>query len=165
MAEESYLYQTILGQLLLKSEADYLKEASFINDNIDAIKNKTITTSPLLLKVIESLDKYFSGEDLSLHFPVKQAGTEFQQLVWKALLNIKPGFTETYLGLSKNLGNPKAIRAVGAANGKNNIALIVPCHRVIGSNGKLIGYASGLWRKSWLLQHEAKFAKTQNLLF
>ncbi len=165
MPEDSYLYPSPLGQLLLKTDTDYLRVASFINEDVQPAKNLVYPSSTLLLKAIESLDKYFSGEDLSLNLPVKQVGTEFQQQVWKALLTIKPGFTESYLGLSKTLGNAKAIRAVGAANGKNNIALVVPCHRVIGSNGKLIGYASGLWRKSWLLQHEAKFTKRINLLF
>lgn len=165
MQEENFLYPSPLGQIFLKVDAEYLKVASFINEEIETAKIITLPKSALLLKTINCLDRYFSGEDLSLHLPVQQDGTEFQQKVWKALLTIKPGFTQSYLGLSKIIGNAKAIRAVGAANGKNNIALIVPCHRVIGSNGKLIGYASGLWRKSWLLQHEAKFTKKINLLF
>ncbi len=165
MPEESYLYATPLGQLLLKIENDYLKEVSFKNELTTPATNNLIQVSPLLTKTISTLDKYFSGEDLALGLPVKQAGTAFQQQVWKALIHIQPGFTESYLGLSKAIGNPKAVRAVGAANGKNNIALVVPCHRIIGNNGKLIGYASGLWRKSWLLQHEAKFSQRKDFLF
>lgn len=165
MPEESYLYATPLGQLLLKIENDYLKEVSFKNELTTPATNNLIQASPLLTKTISTLDKYFSGEDLALGLPVKQVGTAFQQQVWKALLNIQPGFTESYLGLSKAIGNPKAVRAVGAANGKNNIALVVPCHRIIGNNGKLVGYASGLWRKSWLLQHEAKYCQRKDFLF
>ncbi|RYF79998.1 MAG: methylated-DNA--[protein]-cysteine S-methyltransferase [Chitinophagaceae bacterium] len=97
--------------------------------------------------------------------PIKQAGTTFQQQVWKALQDIGPGKTISYLKLSKQLGNAKAIRAVGTANGKNNIAIIVPCHRVIGSNGSLVGYSGELWRKQWLLQHEAKYLQGVQSLF
>lgn len=165
MPEEKYLYSTPLGHLLLKTEAVFLKEAGFINEDLAKADNADFEKSALLTNTLISLDKYFSGEDLLFDLPVKQTGTAFQQQVWNALLKIKPGYTESYLGLSKSIGNPKAIRAVGAANGKNNIALIVPCHRVIGSNGKLIGYASGVWRKSWLLQHEAKYCGRKNLLF
>ena len=148
-----------------KINGEFLEEVSYINEDLTVPINATTQQSIILLKTIDSLDKYFSGKDLSLNLPVKQTGTEFQQQVWEALLKIKPGFTETYLGLSKAIGNPKAIRAVGAANGKNNIALVVPCHRVIGSNGNLIGYASGIWRKSWLLQHEAKHSGRNAFLF
>ena len=165
MPEEKYIYSSPLGHLLIKIEADFITEISFINEETSAAFNSATSHSPLLLKTIQSLNKYFSGEELSFDLPVKQTGTAFQQQVWKALLTVKPGFTESYLGLSKSIGNPKAIRAVGAANGKNNIALVIPCHRIIGSNGKLVGYASGLWRKDWLLQHEAKHTGRIALLF
>ena len=94
-----------------------------------------------------------------------QAGTSFQQTVWAALRHIPHGKTLSYLQLSKNIGNKKAIRAVGAANGKNNIVIIVPCHRVIGSNGTLVGYGGDLWRKQWLLAHEAKYCNGVQMLF
>ena len=103
------------------------------------------------------LDEYFSGKRKTFNLPLEQAGTAFQLRVWKALEDIPFGRTTSYLSLSKTLGDPKAIRAVGSANGRNNIAIIIPCHRVIGSNTQLIGYAGGLWRKQWLLNHEAKY--------
>nr|WP_262892233.1 methylated-DNA--[protein]-cysteine S-methyltransferase [Mucilaginibacter glaciei] len=88
--------------------------------------------------------------------PLKQRGTDFQQLVWQELLTIPYGNTITYSRQSHQMKNPLAIRAIAAANGKNNLWVIVPCHRVIGSNGSLTGYAGGLWRKKWLLDHEAR---------
>ena len=165
MSEEKYIYASPLGQILLKIEANFLREVSFINEETLPYHNPTTLISPLLTKTIVCFNNYFSGEDLSLTLPVKQHGTAFQQQVWKALLTIKPGFTQSYLELSKHIGNAKAVRAVGAANGKNNIALIVPCHRVVGSNGKLVGYASGIWRKRWLLKHELEHLKNTSLLF
>src|SRR5690606_16785912 len=92
------------------------------------------------------------------HFdlPLKQPGTEFQQKTWTLLCRIPFGKTISYHQLSQHYGDVKAIRALASANGKNNIAIIVPCHRVIGANGSLTGYAGGLWRKNWLLEHEMK---------
>ena len=97
--------------------------------------------------------------------PVYQDGTDFQQIVWNELLGIPYGKTISYQTLSKKIGDVKAIRAVGATNGKNKIAVIVPCHRVIGSHGDLTGYAAGLWRKKWLLEHELKIAHGVQTLF
>jgi methylated-DNA-[protein]-cysteine S-methyltransferase len=111
----------------------------------------------LLQQCETELDEYFSGNRTCFTVPLQQTGTPFQAKVWAALLNIPYGKTTSYLLLSKTLGDVKAIRAVGTANGRNNIAIIVPCHRVIGSNAKLTGYAGGLWRKQWLLEHEARF--------
>ncbi len=104
------------------------------------------------------MDEYFAGNRFEFNLKLFQPGTPFQQDVWEGLQKVKYGNTLSYLSFSKQLGNAKAIRAVGTANGKNNIAIIVPCHRVIGSNGSLVGYAGELWRKKWLLNHEAKFA-------
>ena len=92
-------------------------------------------------------------------------GSAFQQKVWNELTAIPFGRTISYLELSRRLGDSKAIRAAAAANGRNNVAIIVPCHRVIGSNNKLVGYAGGLWRKKWLLEHEAKLAHGVQTLF
>lgn len=89
----------------------------------------------------------------------------FQEKVWQELLKIAPGQTISYMQLSKRLGDVKAIRAVGTANGKNTVAIIVPCHRVIGSNGDLVGYGGELWRKKWLLDHEAKYSNGVQTLF
>ena len=100
------------------------------------------------------LQEYFEGKRTEFTFKMNAKGTEFQQKVWKALCEIPFGKTLSYLELSKKLGDPKAIRAVASANGKNPLWIVVPCHRVIGSDGSLTGYAGGLRRKEWLLRHE-----------
>ncbi len=107
--------------------------------------------------VLRALDAYFDGDCAALdEVRTATAGTSFQRAVWKALREIEPGTTKTYGQLANSLGRSNASRAVGAANGSNPIAIIVPCHRVIGANGTLTGYASGLHRKRWLLDHESQ---------
>ena len=107
-----------------------------------------------LLTAVNQLNEYFSGLRTAFDLPIKPKGTPFQQKVWKALCEIPFGKTISYLDLAKQLGDPKAIRAVASANGKNPLWIIIPCHRVIGSDGSLTGYAGGLRRKEWLLRHE-----------
>ncbi|MBO0938878.1 methylated-DNA--[protein]-cysteine S-methyltransferase [Fibrella sp. HMF5335] len=102
----------------------------------------------------EQLTAYFNGERHTFDFAINPIGTEFQRRVWTALLTVPFGKTFSYLELSRQLGDEKAIRAVAAANGRNPLAIVIPCHRIIGSNGSLTGYAGGLWRKQWLLEHE-----------
>ena len=97
--------------------------------------------------------------------PLNPSGTAFQQKVWQQLIQIPFGETITYLHMAKRLGNVKSIRAAASANGKNPLAIIIPCHRVVGADGKLTGYAGGLHRKQWLLEHEAKMAGKQSKLF
>ena len=110
---------------------------------------------PVELKdAVKQLQEYFEGKRTTFNFPINPKGTDFQQKVWKALLEIPYGKTTSYMDLSKKLGDVKAIRAVASANGKNPLWIVVPCHRVIGSDGSLTGYAGGLWRKKWLLEHE-----------
>lgn len=108
----------------------------------------------ILQPAVQQLSAYFDGSLKEFDLKLNPAGTDFQKKVWKALLNIPFGTTTSYLELSKSLGDVKAIRAVAAANGKNPLWVIVPCHRVIGSDGSLTGYAGGLARKKWLLEHE-----------
>ena len=110
----------------------------------------------LLEDCIHQFDEYFTGKRKDFNLPLRQPGSAFQQNVWEHLLKIPFGKTISYLQLAKQIGDVKAIRAIAATNGKNNIAIVVPCHRVIGSDAKLVGYAGGLWRKKWLLEHEAK---------
>jgi len=116
----------------------------------------TPAPTPLLQMAIDQLDEYFKGERKEFDLPLKQAGTPFQQQVWDELLQIKYGSTITYAQQSNRMNSPLAIRAIASANGKNDLWIVVPCHRVIGSDGSLTGYAGGLWRKKWLLEHEAK---------
>jgi methylated-DNA-[protein]-cysteine S-methyltransferase len=107
-----------------------------------------------LKEAVTQLNEYFEGKRRDFTFRLNPSGTEFQQKVWKSLLEIPYGKTMSYMDLSKKLGDVKAIRAVASANGKNPVWIVVPCHRVIGTDGSLTGYAGGLWRKKWLLEHE-----------
>ena len=118
----------------------------------------------VLQEAVSQLNDYFEGKRTDFNFKLNPSGTDFQQKVWKALIEIPFGKTTSYLDLSKKLGDVKAIRAVASANGKNPLWIVVPCHRVIGSDGSLTGYAGGLWRKKWLLEHENP-ARRQELLF
>ncbi|MBP6550590.1 MAG: methylated-DNA--[protein]-cysteine S-methyltransferase [Flavobacterium sp.] len=121
-------------------------------------------TIPVVLQeTVSQLNDYFEGKRTAFTFKMNPSGTEFQRKVWQALLEIPFGKTMSYLELSKKLGDVKAIRAVASANGKNPLWIVVPCHRVIGTDGSLTGYAGGLWRKKWLLEHENP--STQQSLF
>jgi methylated-DNA-[protein]-cysteine S-methyltransferase len=100
------------------------------------------------------MDEYFEGSRKEFQLPLAPEGTDFQKRVWSELLNIPYGATCSYLDVARALGDANAIRAVGAANGRNPISIIIPCHRVIGADGSLTGYGGGLWRKEWLLRHE-----------
>ncbi|MEH7390861.1 methylated-DNA--[protein]-cysteine S-methyltransferase [Bacillus sp. JJ1474] len=111
-------------------------------------------TPPVVTECYNQLDEYFNGARRDFSFPFQFEGTDFQKTVWEALIAIPYAETGSYKDIALSIGNEKAIRAVGSANGKNKLSIIIPCHRVIGSNGKLTGYAGGLWRKEWLLQHE-----------
>ena len=168
MMEESVYYNSPIGVLQIKSSGDAISCVSFLsNEHPQPAPNVSFTkpSSKTIKDCIRQLDEYFAGKRFDFELELNQPGTDFQQQVWNALLDIKFGKTSSYLALSRRLGNEKAIRAVGTANGRNNIAIIVPCHRVIGTNGKLVGYGGGLWRKQWLLEHEGKFANGVQSLF
>jgi len=117
----------------------------------------------VLQEAVTQLNSYFEGKRTDFNFKLNPKGTDFQKKVWNALLDIPYGKTRTYLEQSKFLGDVKAIRAVASANGKNPLWIVIPCHRVIGTDGSLTGYAGGLWRKKWLLEHENP--TTQQSLF
>jgi methylated-DNA-[protein]-cysteine S-methyltransferase len=108
----------------------------------------------------EQFIEYFEGNRKHFDFPMAQPGTDFQQKVWDELRRIDAGNPISYAALAKRMKNPLAIRAIASANGRNNLMIAVPCHRVIGSNGDLVGFSAGLWRKKWLLEHEAKMTST-----
>ena len=113
--------------------------------------------SPQVIKDCwQELDEYFNGERFEFSIPYITKGTDFQRNVWQALTTIPYSETASYQDIARSLNNEKAVRAVGTANGKNQLSIIIPCHRIIGANGKLTGYAGGLWRKEWLLAHEQK---------
>lgn len=127
-------------------------------------EEKVSTVIPFELQnAVSQLSDYFEGRRTDFDFMLNPQGTPFQKKVWSALLEIPYGKTMSYLELSKKMGDVKAIRAVASANGKNPLWIVVPCHRVIGTDGSLTGYAGGLWRKKWLLEHENP--TTQQSLF
>lgn len=142
--------ETPLGLMIVKSTGEDL---SFIGFDIDDYElNPSNSTELVKLQMQE----YFNGERLNFDFTLQQPGSEFQKSVWTELTKIEAGKPISYAALSRKMNSPLAIRAIAAANGKNKLMIAVPCHRVIGSNGDLVGYAAGLWRKKWLLEHEAK---------
>ncbi len=109
---------------------------------------------PILKKCLKQLDEYFKGKRQNFSLELQLEGTDFQKKVWEQLQKIHYGETASYKDVAVAIGNEKAVRAVGGANGMNNIAIIIPCHRVIGADGNLVGFGGGLWRKVWLLNHE-----------
>ena len=143
---------TPVGILLLSSDEKYLKSISF-----DA---EVLEDAPWLPEVLtqtrKQLEEYFFGARKQFEIPLLAEGTDFQQLVWRKLEDVPFGSTKSYADIARELGSENASRAVGMANGRNPIPIIIPCHRIIGHNGKLTGYAGGLERKKWLLVHEQR---------
>jgi methylated-DNA-[protein]-cysteine S-methyltransferase len=164
----SAFYRSPLGLLRISATDTYISEVSFIDTLEGSGHDGTDLQgplSPLIIQCIEQLIQYFQGQRRVFEFPVHQEGTEFQIRVWNELASIPFGKTISYLEQSRRLGDTNAIRAVAGANGKNNIAIVVPCHRVIGSKRDLVGYGGGLWRKKWLLDHETKILYGVQTLF
>lgn len=148
-----------LGKIGIVEENGKIVKIVIINKNDENNKNAddfVEKDTKLLVKAKNELEEYFDGKRKEFDLPLKQEGTEFQKKVWNALSKIPYGETRTYKEIAKMIGNEKASRAVGMANNKNNIPIIIPCHRVIGSNGKLVGYALGLDMKQYLLDLESK---------
>ncbi|MCC8423338.1 methylated-DNA--[protein]-cysteine S-methyltransferase [Mucilaginibacter sp. UR6-11] len=145
-------YKTPVGIAQITEEDDFITRIHIMDDEPAGGS----ATSPLLTETMKQFDEYFAGTRKVFDLPIRQHGSDFQQLVWQELLKIEYGKTISYNQQSVQMNSPLAIRAIAAANGKNNLWVVVPCHRVIGSNGSLTGYAGGLWRKKWLLEHEAK---------
>ncbi len=152
--EVAYL-QTPIGYAELKGDEQGLSSVTVFDGQ--APKG---TVPHVLEDALYQFQEYFERDRKTFDLKLNPVGTEFQQKVWKALLEIPYGKTVSYMELSKTLGDVKAIRAVAAANGKNPLWIVVPCHRVIGSNGDLTGYAGGLHRKKWLLAHECPVKQT-----
>lgn len=157
-------YASPIGNIRITCSNTCITEVHFLNKD-----ETTGPASPVLPDVLQccldQLTAYFQGTLKNFNVPVCQQGTVFQERVWNELLTIPFGKTISYLTLAKRLGDPKAIRAAASTNGKNNIAIIVPCHRVIGTHNDLVGYAGGLWRKKWLLDLETKITWGVQTLF
>ncbi|MEO1010332.1 MAG: methylated-DNA--[protein]-cysteine S-methyltransferase [Bacteroidota bacterium] len=148
--ETAYI-PTPLGVARLEGDGNGLSSIMVMDRN----QGTTDIVPEVLEDAVYQLQEYFEGKRKSFSLTLNPTGTDFQKKVWKALTEIPFGQTVSYLELSKTLGDVKAIRAVAAANGKNPLWIIVPCHRVIGSDRSLVGYAGGLSRKKWLLNHES----------
>lgn len=144
-------YKTPIGTAKIVGDKNGIQSVSVLDDDIET----SIEIPIYLQNCVTQLNEHFTGNRKKFDLKLNPQGTTFQQSVWKELLNISFGKSRTYLEQTKQLGDPKAIRAVASANGKNPIWIIIPCHRVIGSDGSLTGYAGGVWRKKWLLEHES----------
>lgn len=155
---ESCIVKTPLGFAKLEGDQNGISSLNVLNNEITASDE----IPEVLEDCVRQLGEYFKGERTQFSLKLNPQGTNFQNRVWDALLTIPYGKTTSYLQLSKKLGDVKAIRAVANANGKNPLWIIIPCHRVIGSDGGLTGYAGGLHRKQWLLEHESPY-KQQSL--
>ena len=153
------VYESPIGQVVVSASEKGVRELIFSDD-------KDIETSggnEFLAQCLAQLGEYFDGQRCIFDVPLDLEGTQFQLSVWRTLLLIPCGTTWSYGRVASQIGRPNAVRAVGGANHANPVSIIVPCHRVVGSDGKLTGYGGGLWRKEWLLEHEAKMEKTLKL--
>lgn len=148
---ETAFMATPMGGLEIKGDASGLASVHFMDTDVSS--SEVIPEE--LLSVVTQLKEYFSKTRTEFQLNLNPEGTQFQKKVWKQLETIPFGKTTSYQKMANSLGDPKVIRAAASANGKNPIAIIIPCHRVIGSDGSLTGYAGGLHRKKWLLAHES----------
>jgi len=149
--EYSFAYETKIGKITI-TECD--SQLVSIDFGEPSTKQLNISETPFIKEVHKELEEYFKGTRKTFQLPLALKGTPFQKKVWQALMTIPYGETMTYKQVAAAIGNPKACRAVGMANNRNQIPIIIPCHRVIGSNGKLVGYAGGLHIKEKLLEME-----------
>ncbi|MEI6576326.1 MAG: methylated-DNA--[protein]-cysteine S-methyltransferase [Bacteroidota bacterium] len=143
--------ETSLGLIKVEADEEYLYSLYFVDQVMPPKKRQ----GQMMRHILHQLEEYFKGTRKNFDIPVNPAGSTFQQMVWEKLSEIPYGQTITYGELAEQCGGPAYSRAVGSANGNNPISIIIPCHRVIGFDGKLVGYAGGLWRKQWLLEHES----------
>jgi methylated-DNA-[protein]-cysteine S-methyltransferase len=155
-----------LGKIRISGTSEAINEVHFLNNSeTEPAAEAGGAAFDLIVECRRQLIEYFEGNLKQFDLRLDQRGTDFQRKVWDQLALIRYGDTINYLSLARQLGDQKVIRAAAAANGRNCIAIIIPCHRVIGSSGELIGYAGGLWRKKWLIEHEKKFAHGVRTLF
>ena len=143
-----------IGIAKITGDNNGIQTVSIIDDDVISSDKLHMDTPKCLQECVSQLKEYFEGKRASFNLIVNPKGTSFQVKVWKELLKIPYGKTTSYLEQSRALGEVKALRAIASANGKNPLWIIIPCHRVIGSDGALTGYAGGIWRKKWLLAHE-----------
>ena len=144
-------YESPIGTLEVEATANEVTLVEFVAGRT---RRDATASSPALRAALRQLDEYFRGRRRVFELALRFEGTEFQNRVWQALLDVGYGETASYGEIARAIGRPRSARAVGAANGRNPISIIVPCHRIIGGSGALTGYGGGLWRKEWLLRHE-----------
>lgn len=156
----SVSFESPLGNIWVTGDEAGVSRISCTHES-DELTEETI--APPVKLAVQQLQEYFAGTRQLFNFSINPTGTDFQKRVWNALLDVPYGVTLSYLTLSRRMGDEKAIRAVAAANGRNPLWIVIPCHRIIGSDGSLTGYAGGLWRKQWLLEHEGAFARSGQL--
>lgn len=147
-----FVYRSPLGRILITQEGPAITELQFVGDALPGNTGET----PLLKAAAVQLEEYFKGKRRHFELPLAPRGTAFQQRVWEALQEIPYGRTRSYGEIAREVGNEKAARAVGMANNRNPIAIVIPCHRVIGADGKLVGYGGGLDKKAYLLDLEKR---------
>ncbi len=147
-----FFYETKIGPICIGQEGEYITDLAF-KDEWD-LEDSKVEETLLIKEAKKQLDEYLSGNRKDFDLPLKASGTDFQQKVWKTLVEIPYGETRYYGQIAESIGNPKAARAIGLANNRNPISIFIPCHRVIGKNGKLIGYGGGLDIKEALLDLE-----------
>lgn len=156
---KAYLNSPV-GLIEITGSEEAILKVSFVEEKFES----EFQTNSCVQNCADQLREYFNGGRKEFELKLEPEGTEFQKKVWDELLKIPFGYTKSYLFISKMIGDTLAIRAAAKANGQNPIAIIIPCHRVIGSDGSLTGYAGGLWRKKWLLEHEQKFSEGEKQL-
>lgn len=150
-----FFYETIIGKIAIADNGESITDVHFVKENPYNYSN--IKETYLLKKAALEINEYLCKKRKSFDLPLFAEGTEFQRLVWKALMSIPYGETRSYKEIAEAIGNPKACRAVGMANNRNPLMILIPCHRVIGSNGKLVGYGGGLHVKEKLLSIEKTY--------
>ena len=149
-------YKSPIGEIEIKGTDKEICSVNFVQGRR---RGSAASLSPALKECVKQLDAYFKGKRRIFELMLRMGGTDFQKAIWLSLLGVGYGETASYADIAKAIGRPKAVRAVGNSNRLNPLAIIVPCHRVIGSSGDLTGYGGGLWRKEWLLEHERKYVK------
>ena len=155
--KNSFYYDTKIGRIEIEENGEAITKIDYVPKDIEATDDRKQTE--LIKAAIKQLDEYFQGKRSIFDLPLAPEGTEFQKKVWNALKEIPFGETKSYGEIAKIIGNEKASRAVGMANNKNPIMIVIPCHRVIGANGKLVGYAAGLEVKENLINLEKSYNK------
>jgi methylated-DNA-[protein]-cysteine S-methyltransferase len=153
-------FSSPIGLMEINSTDTAITTVSFVETKDKA---SSFSMPDCLKECVEQLDEYFKGARKAFTIPILLEGTSFQQQVWSELENIPFGKTTSYLTLARKLNNPNAMRAIGNTNSKNKICILLPCHRVIGHDGSMVGYAGGVWRKKWLLAHEQTYSGYQQM--